>query len=219
MGKRKEIKFLCKDGQTREGRQDGVMFWIRKDQKREQDGLPAFYVAANDIKGKGRTIYTAGHEYFTLEGAKELCQQIMAGEANLAERKAKYAAEDMEKERRAVASATEQAKAFRDKLEATGISYHELLALEQATANCEELAKAIREMTAGVLTTVNSFCRWVQRVVAEVAAQQEMETALRWASVDNRPLYNRYRHTKKKRIRKKYAKRILEWYRTEVAPC
>ena len=54
---------------------------------------------------------------------------------------------------------------------------------------------------------------------AEVAAQQEMETALRWASVDNRPLYTRYRHTKKKRIRKKYAKRILEWYRTEVAPC
>lgn len=81
--------------------------------------------------------------------------------------------------------------------------------MEQATANCEELAKAIREITAGVLTTVNSFCRWVQRVVAEVAAQQEMETALRWASVDNRPLYNRYRHTKKKRIRKKYAKRIL----------
>lgn len=259
MGKRKEIKFLCKDGQTREGRQDGVMFWIRKDQKREQDGLPAFYVAANDIKGKGRTIYTAGHEYFTLEGAKELCQQIMAGEANLAERKARYAAEDIEKERRAVAAATEQAKAFRDKLEAAGISYHELMALEQAhedlgnmahnillgwengegfrmsentmlvpqmginmeqaTANCEELAKAIREITAGVLTTVNSFCRWIQQVAAEVAAQQEMETALRWASVDNRPLYNRYRHTKKKRIRKKYAKRILEWYRTEVAPC
>lgn len=82
---------------------------------------------------------------------------------------------------------------------------------EQATANCEELAKAIREITAGVLTTVNSFCRWIQRVAAEVAAQQEMEMALRWASVDNRPLYNRYRHTKKKRI--------LEWYRTEVAPC
>lgn len=75
MGKRKEIKFLCKDGQTREGRQDGVMFWIRKDQKREQDGLPAFYVAANDIKGKGRTIYTAGHEYFTLEGQKNFASR------------------------------------------------------------------------------------------------------------------------------------------------
>ena len=91
--------------------------------------------------------------------------------------------------------------------------------MEQAEANCEELAKAIREITAGVLTTVNSFCRWIQRVAAEVAEQQEMEMALRWASVDNRPLYTRYRHTKKKRIRKKYAKRILEWYRTEVAPC
>ena len=98
MGKRKEIKFLCKDGQTREGRQDGVMFWIRKDQKREQDGLPCYYVAANDTKGKGRTVFTGDHEYFTLEDAKELCQQIMAGEANLAERKARYAAEDMEKE-------------------------------------------------------------------------------------------------------------------------
>ena len=51
--------------------------------------------------------------------------------------------------------------------------------MEQATANCEELAKAIREMTAGVLTTVNSFCRWIRKVAAEVAAQQEMETALR----------------------------------------
>lgn len=93
------------------------------------------------------------------------------------------------------------------------------ITVERATANCKELAKAISEITAGVMTTVNSFCRWIQQVVAEVAAQQEMETALRWASVDNRPLYNRYRHTKKKRIRKKYAKRILEWYRTEVAPC
>ena len=115
-----------------------------------------------------------------------------------------------------IAAAVKVAKAFRDKLEAAGISYHELMALEQAH---EDLAKAIHEITAGVLTTVNSFCRWIQRVAAEVAAQQEMEMALRWASVDNRPLYNRYTHTKKKRTRKKYAKRILEWYRTEVAPC
>ena len=143
MGKRKEIKFLCKDGQTREGRQDGVMFWIRKDQKREQDGLPCYYVAANDTKGKGRTVFTGDHEYFTLEDAKELCQQIMAGEANLAERKARYAAEDMEKERRAVAAATERAKAFRDKLEAAGISYHKLLALEEARRDMNDLAHRI----------------------------------------------------------------------------
>ena len=59
--------------------------------------------------------------------------------------------------------------------------------MEQAEANCEELAKAIREITAGVLTTVNSFCRWIQRVAAEVAAQQEMEMALRWASLTALP--------------------------------
>lgn len=175
------------------------------------------------------------------------------------DRSTAISAAEVADDRAEIAAAVKAAKAFRDKLEGVGISYHKLLALEearrnmndlahhillgwengegfrmsentmlvpqmginmeQATANCEELAKAIREITAGVLTTVNSFCRWIQRVAAEVAAQQEMETALRWASVDNRPLYNRYRHTKKKRIRKKYAKRILEWYRTEVAPC
>lgn len=56
-------------------------------------------------------------------------------------------------------------------------------------------------------------------VSAEQATEACRKIGEAWASVDNRPLYNRYRHTKKKRIRKKYAKRILEWYRTEVAPC
>ena len=65
-------------------------------------------------------------------------------------------------------------------------------------------------------STVEQLKKWILSVAAEVEAQHEMETAMRWASVDNRPLYNRYIHTKKKRSRKKYAKRILEWYRTEV---
>lgn len=143
MGKRKEIKFMCRDGRTFEGRQDGVLFWIRENQILRRRGLPCYYVAANDTKGKGRTVFTGDHEHFTLEGAKKLCQQIMAGEANLAERKARYAAEDIEKERRAVAAATEQAKAFRDKLEAAGISYHELMALEQAHEDLGNMAHNI----------------------------------------------------------------------------
>ncbi len=143
MGKRKDIQFMCRDGRTFEGRQDGLLVWILENRIRRQQGLPCYYVAANDTKGKGRTVFTGDHEYFTLEDAKELCQQIMAGEANLAERKARYAAEDMEKERRAVAAATEQAKAFRDKLEATGISYHELLALEQAHEDLGNMAHNI----------------------------------------------------------------------------
>ena len=44
----------------------------------------------------------------------------------------------------------------------------------------------------------------------------EMEKALRWAEAANRPLAARYHRTKKKRIRKKYAKRILAWYREEI---
>ena len=90
---------------------------------------------------------------------------------------------------------------------------------ERAAEACRKLGEAWAQATMTIEAVAPAFCRWIRKVAAEVAAQQEMETALRWASVDNRPLYNRYRHTKKKRIRKKYAKRILEWYRTEVAPC
>ena len=90
---------------------------------------------------------------------------------------------------------------------------------EQATEACRKLGEAWAQVTMTIEAMAPAFCRWIRKVAAEVEAQHEMETALRWASVDNRPLYNRYRHTKKKRIRKKYARRILEWYRTEVAPC
>ena len=90
---------------------------------------------------------------------------------------------------------------------------------EQATEACRKLGEAWAKVTMTIEAMAPAFCRWIRRVAAEVEAKHEMETALRWASVDNRPLYNRYRHTKKKRIRKKYAKRILEWYRTEVVPC
>jgi len=90
---------------------------------------------------------------------------------------------------------------------------------EQAAEAYRKLGEAWTQATMTIEDVATAFCRWIRKVAAEVAAQHEMKTALRWASVDNRPLYNRYRHTKKKRIRKKYAKRILEWYRTEVAPC
>lgn len=90
---------------------------------------------------------------------------------------------------------------------------------ERAAEACRKLGEAWAQATMTIEAVAPAFCRWIRKVAAEVEAQHEMETALRWASVDNRPLYNRYRHTKRKRIRKKYAKRILEWYRTEVAPC
>ena len=98
--------------------------------------------------------------------------------------------------------------------------------LPEITVDPEKVAAAaetLRKAWAGIMTSfevaAEAFGKRIRSVAAEVEARHEMEMALRWASVDNRPLYNRYRHTKKKRIRKKYAKRILEWYRTEVAPC
>ena len=42
-----------------------------------------------------------------------------------------------------IAAAVKAAKAFRDKLEATGISYHELLALEQAHEDLGNMAHNI----------------------------------------------------------------------------
>lgn len=49
-----------------------------------------------------------------------------------------------------------------------------------------------------------------------IVAASEFCRALHWAEAYNRPLAHRYRHTKKERIRKKYRKRILSWYRAEV---
>ena len=51
---------------------------------------------------------------------------------------------------------------------------------------------------------------------AVLQAAEEFRKALRWAEAANRPLAARYHRTKKKRIRKKYAKRILTWYREEI---
>ena len=85
--------------------------------------------------------------------------------------------------------------------------------LPEITVDPEKLAAAaetLRKAWAGIMASFE---------VVAGEAQHERETALRWARCYNRPLYNRYTHTKKKRTRKKYAKRILEWYRTEVAPC
>ena len=82
---------------------------------------------------------------------------------------------------------------------------------ETVAAACESMRKTWDRIAASFEVVAEGFRKWILSVAAAVEAQHEMEMALRWASVDNRPLYNRYRHTKKKRI--------LEWYRTEVAPC
>lgn len=84
--------------------------------------------------------------------------------------------------------------------------------VEQANEAASYLAEAFR-----------IFCDQLAEAARAVAdawdaimAAEEFRKALRWAEAANRPLACRYHHTKKKRIRKKCAKRILAWYREEV---
>lgn len=84
--------------------------------------------------------------------------------------------------------------------------------LEQASEAMKSLAGA----WGAICTTIEQAGKALARVWAACREALEFQEAMRWASVYNRPLAYRYRHTKKKRTRKKYAKRILAWYREEV---
>ncbi|MGF0006569.1 hypothetical protein ACQRBP_04350 [Eubacteriales bacterium SGI.150] len=76
--------------------------------------------------------------------------------------------------------------------------------------------KPLGPITASFEVVAEGFRKWILSVASAVEARHEMETAMRWASVSNRPMLYRYRHTKKKKTRKKYEKKILAWYREEV---
>jgi len=84
--------------------------------------------------------------------------------------------------------------------------------MEQANEAARYLAESFR-----------IFCEHLEEATRAVAdaweaikGAAEFQKAMRWAEAANRPLAARYHHTKKKRIRKKYAKRILAWYREEI---
>lgn len=86
------------------------------------------------------------------------------------------------------------------------------ITLEQAS----EAMKSLVGAWGAICTTIEQAGKTLTRVWQAARVALEFQEAMRWASVYNRPLAYRYRHTKKKRTRKKYAKRILAWYREEV---
>lgn len=59
------------------------------------------------------------------------------------DRSTAISAAEVADDRAEIAAAVKSAKAFRDKLEAAGISYHELLALEQAHEDLGNMAHNI----------------------------------------------------------------------------
>lgn len=84
--------------------------------------------------------------------------------------------------------------------------------MEQANEAARYLAEAFRIFYDQLAEAV----RAVADAWGAIVAAEEFRKALRWAEAANKPLACRYHRTKKKRIRKKYAKRILTWYREEV---
>lgn len=84
--------------------------------------------------------------------------------------------------------------------------------MEQANEAARYLAEAFRIFYEQLAEAV----RAVADAWGAIVAAEEFRKALRWAEAANKPLACRYHRTKKKRIRKKYAKRILAWYREEV---
>lgn len=136
MAKRKEIKWRWEARGTMIGRQNGIIFRIYHPwdmPEREHT------VSCYDTKGSARTISTAGYRKFTWEEAVEFCQAIAAGEIDLEDLRAEFAAIEAERERQALRKAVEEAKEFRGHLEAAGISYNTLLELEALRGNLGSL--------------------------------------------------------------------------------
>lgn len=88
--------------------------------------------------------------------------------------------------------------------------------VERLAAAYQRLVELCEKVNLMVNLMEENVRQWVKMIAEKLEAQHEVETALRWASVCNRPLYDRHRHAKKLRIRKKYEKRILAWYRAEI---
>lgn len=142
MAKRKEIKFR-RTGRVWEGRQGGVIFRIYEDRDKVKTCANAYSVTAQDTKDKDRGISTAGHRYFHLDAAKEFCQQIAAGELDLAAMRMEFEAENMARERAAIREAAADARKFHARLETAGLKYTDLLELEVLRHNLGDMGHNI----------------------------------------------------------------------------
>lgn len=88
--KRKEIKWRREGHGTMTGRQDGIIFRIFHPWDAPEQ---VHTVSCHDTRDTGRTISTVGHRTFTWEAAVEFCQKIAAGEIDLENLRAEFAAE------------------------------------------------------------------------------------------------------------------------------
>ena len=78
MVKRKKIKFQVRHDALR-GRQNGMEFWIRKDELQTKGGKQRYFVTVYPASNNPQQISTGGRQDFDLAGTMEFCQKIAAG--------------------------------------------------------------------------------------------------------------------------------------------
>ena len=142
MAKRKEIKFQERHGALR-GRQNGMEFWIRKDELQSGGNEQKYFVVIYPESNNPHHVSTGGRQNFDMAGAKEFCQQIAAGEIDLEDLQAFYDAQDNAKERAMFREITEKAKKFHARLDAMGLKYRDLLELEVLAHSLGEMGHNI----------------------------------------------------------------------------
>ena len=74
-------------------------------------------------------------------------------------------------------------------------------------------AERLADMWSATALTISEAAKAISEICRQITEYWEWETALKAAEAANSPLAWRYHGTKKKRTRKKYAKKIMEWYR------
>lgn len=142
MAKQKEIKFQGRYGALR-GRQNGMEFWIRKDEPQTGSGEQRYFVAIYPVSNNPRQINTLSRQDFDLADAKEFCQKIAAGEIKLEDLQVAYDAEDAAKEQTAIWEVTERVKKFHARLDAMGLKYRGLLKLEVLAHSLDDMGHNI----------------------------------------------------------------------------
>ncbi len=88
-----------------------------------------------------------------------------------------------------------------------------------SAADLADAIDTVKNAWAAVTMTIEVAATAIRKIAKQLVRAWEFQQAAEWAAVHNPRLVRFYQHTKKKRIRKKYAKRILAWYREEVLGC
>lgn len=138
--KEKEIKFRRVGHHSLEGRQNNIVYqiyWRRYD----KDKL-TYVVSIHNLKDPSQNISTQNHQQFTLEGAKEFCQDVAAGRVELNALRKEYAEVNRASKARTTEKARQEAHVFQHSLAKAGITFSAFLELAEQFDQLDSLARS-----------------------------------------------------------------------------